>query len=301
MSTLRRRNKRIVQQAFYLLTEEKFNWKQALLFEKFQAIDKPVSKASINRAKKQLPQGDDILHKLAEGFLIIVKEELGFLYLEEKEKFSEIPYEGWSRREIRTRKKTKAEKSTTFIYHKEGRLSVQDKARFIDGAQQEVFLLGVRLKQLSVYFLNRNDAEYKNYIIEALKRGINIHCYMLDPDRQVARMYFEDRSLFDRKEKKSIEEMKDVILDLQDVYQEIEAMNLKGKLSLFKYNHIPHNYFLIRDPESILGSMRISHYLLGVGRSKSPVVAFTKKEDRPLFDLYWTSFKYFINDAVRVF
>jgi len=284
-------NKRNLIKLCIAVLETEKGYNAAKLADKLELIDYKVSEATLSRINTGKKVGGGTMQKALDGLLVIIKKELG-LSLEGRE-FLDIKKEGWEAEIIDSRNKGKG-----FIFHDEGRLNQARKVDFFSTAKKEVIEFGLTLNTFSTYFENRSDAEFKNPIRKLLKNGVNFKCYLIEPDNQLAHHYFEDRQKVVEDEKNIVEKIRqEIIPRLKKVEEELNSEGYSGKFRVFKYKHIPNNYFLAVDGESKTGEMMVSHYLYGIKRGKCPVIEFNKSDNRDLFRRYWDSLNFLIKNA----
>ena len=262
-------------------------------------LDYVVSPATLSNIKNGGRVGTSILGVAARGMMMILQREMDMGFDSQTQDFLPKNSPGWVASVVPEKPKQDPE-SAAFILHDAGRLSVQEKANFIRHAKQEVIEVGVRLNSFSNYFISQKEDAYKTHILTLLRKGVNIKSYLLDPDSNEARIYFDDRTRVQSFEKDSISEIKKVVERLQTLCTEFEALHLPGKFAVYLYKHIPYSMFLVVDGGLEDGKMMLSHYLYGVRRANCPVLEFTKKEKRALFRKYWESVQLFIADAKKL-
>jgi len=153
-------------------------------------------------------------------------------------------------------------------------------------ALSEIIELGVGLTTFSGYFSDRRSAEFKDHVIDLLRHGVKLKCYVLDPNSRIAEMYAEDR-----KEINLVQEIRDSIKKLQLQSEEFSSLNLKGSLEVFVYNSLPYFHVMCVDPETDNGRMTVSQYMPGIARAEMPIMQFSKTSNPKLFSKYLLSLK----------
>lgn len=288
---------RIIRSGFSLLTEKQL-YLQADVIRKLHYLGYKVAPSSLNKLINGISMGTKVLRTLGDGIQQLIALELGHSYDSINKEYHFSQNEGWKPTIVpEQREESKEEK---IIYHTAGRLSIQDKVAFMNLAQKEIVELGVRLKTFSEYFTSRNELEFKTPLQERLEQGVNIKLYLLDPDSNESRIYFQDREKVQEGEQLSPDITKSVIKQLKKLKEEFKANSYLGQLEVFAYKHIPYNHFLIIDGETKLGRMMVSHYMYGIRRADCPVVEFSKTADRHLFRRYWESYQLYIKDAKKL-
>jgi hypothetical protein len=291
--------RRIVLSGFELLKRTK-NYKQVTIVRKLKNLDFKISKPSFSNILNGRRAGSDALWIASNGIRELVAQELNYCwdgedFVEDKtrtRKLLIVP--------DRPEKEPGHEHPAGFLFHESGRLSIAEKVNFFSSAQVELVEFGITLNTFSSYFFSRSEEEFKVHIETLLDKGINIKCYLLDPASNEALLYFNDRSRAIEEEKNTPEKIKEAIRRLEKVHREFAEKRYTGAFEVYAYKHIPSNYFLIVDGESLNGKMMASHYLYGERRANCPVIEFSKKDHRSLFRRYWNSYLALAKDAKRI-
>ena len=274
----------------------KSGYLQNTIVKKLKTLGFPISTASFNIILHRKTVGFRTLKKAAEGIETLILNELDRRYDADTQTFIEAKTTDW--RPIAVPEQPDATPQITF--HQDGRVSVKEKTDFITPAKQEVIEVGIRLNSFANYFFSQNEMAYKAHIIGLLQRGVNIKGYLLDPDSNEARLYFDDRARIQTFEKDSIHEIRKVIERFKLISAELSSLHLPGKLEIYQYKHIPYTLFFAVDGELDTGKMMVSPYLYGIRRANCPVWEFSKKDHPSLFRKYWESLRYFTENAVRI-
>jgi len=285
------------------LLKQQQEYTQITLVRKAAVLGHVFATASLtnilNKEKgREKPIGLSLLKTVSDGIAGIIRSELGMEYNEKQQAYVSLPH--FQEIYIVPEKPIDAAKSRIPVLHPDGRLPIPEKTAFIEGAQKEVIEFGVRLRTFSEYFTSSSEKEYKAYIIKLLEKGVNVTCYLLDPESQQARMYFEDRIKVMPHEKDAIEETRKAVERLKTVIREFEERNYRGKFEVWKYQHIPYNLFLAVDPDTPGGKMLISHYIYGIRRAEAPVMEIEKEYQPELYKKYRESLLLYIKDAIRI-
>lgn len=285
----------LIQQGFKLLYDN-FAYSQSDVVQKLIYLDHPTTRPVINRILNNTRVGEKTLQKIFIGFQILVKKELG-MRIGEKAIWEKV--EGLKRTIIPIEKINS--KKEGLIFHAEGRLEIHNKVQFYNSAIKEIYEIGLTLNTFSSYFLNRNPTEFKDPITQLLERGIDLKCYLLDPEWNGTKLYFTDRTKGVKESLSGEKKIRTSLRKLKVICEEFEAKNLEGKLEVFTYRHLPHNYFLAIDPQDAKGAkMMISNYLYGLRRAECPVFEFSRKEQPILFHRYYASLSKLIKGAKKV-
>lgn len=291
---------KIVQDGFRLL-ENQFAYSQTDIINKFAFLGVNISKSlfsNIISAKREI--GNKKLHLASECMQKIVKSELGYDFNKNTKTFtSSNRPDNWTPKLIPLNHQLSTKKGPLII-HENGRLPIQEKVKFLKSAQKEVVEFGVRLRAFTQYFLSRSAHEFRSHIEDLLVKGVTFKFYLLDPDSNAARLYFEDRSRILKEESKSPEVIREVISSLKQINEELSSKDHAGQLQLFKYKHVPYCHFLIVDGHAHFGKMMVSPYLYGVRRADCPVIQLSKISNHSMYRLYWGSYLKLIENAKPV-
>ena len=182
-----------------------------------------------------------------------------------------------------------------FSLQEEGRLLIKEKVAFMQGANFEVIELGTGLTTFAGYFTNRRPAEFKNHVVELLRRGVTFKCVALNPDSPIAEIYAKDR-----KEENLIQDIRNSIKELQRQRDEFVARGLRGSFEVYVYDHFPYLHAVCVDPMSDHGRMTVSHYMHRVARAGTPVIQFSKSLNPVMFKKYWSSVEKLLSDAKKL-
>jgi hypothetical protein len=276
---------------------QRLGFVQKVVLVKMEALGCSVSAPSMSNIKNNKHVGFPTLKLAADGMELLMKKELDMAFNHELQDFLPLNSPGFQYQQGQKR-----EDEPTVKMHSKGRVSVGEKTKFITTALHEVVEVGVRLNSFSGYFISENESAYKIHILELLGRGVHIKGYLLDPESEEARIYFEDRARYGplSYEKDSLDEIRKVIRRFQSLKQEFEARNLPGSFEIYKYKHIPYCLYLAIDNGQESGKMMVSPYLYGVSRANCPVMEFSKAEHPELYRWHLESMEAFMDGAEKV-
>ncbi len=277
---------------------EHLGYGQSHVVNKLKMLDLPVSTASLSNIKNGKPAGLSVLMTAAKGIEGLLQRELDMGFDADTQDFISLNTPSWTPEIVAEQEHMQT--PPTIKLHVEGRVSVNQKTDFIADARHEILEVGIRLNSLSTYFNSQNEQAYTNHILRLLRKGVKFKAYLLDPDSQEARIYFEDRARVISTEKDSIGEARKVIERLKLVSAKFEAMNLAGSFEVYLYKHIPVCLFFVVDGSTEHGKMMVSPYLFGVRRANCPVMEFTRKEQPLLFRRHLESMQLFIEGAQKL-
>lgn len=270
--------------------------------EKLDYLGHGVSPSFLTKLSKEESVRLDYLKKVGDGFLKILDLEDGMLYNEKTGCFEKRSDSDWEEHIVGEEEEVveKEEDEKAFKYHDEGRLLPSEKVDFMASARHEVIEVGVRLRAFLEYMTHAADRNFKRPMESLLERGINVKCYILDPDAQIVHMYFDDLAKEIPKEKGSEAVIREVIKGLKALSQEFIELGHPGTLEVYTYAHVPQAHYFVVDKDYPNGKMMASHYIYGLARGKCPVVEFTKKGRPQLFDKYKEGLEVLMRGAKRI-
>ncbi len=240
--------------------------------------------------------GKASLIKFAEGLMWIIASKKRLTYDFTQEKFIPISIDSGAQSELVT-----ANPSTYILRtHENGRRSITEKIEFIKDAKHEVIEMGIRLNTFSKYFIGRNDSEFKDHIVALLERGVEFKCLMMDPEAAFTRYYFEDRAKANPRELQAFKEMPQILEDLKWVQNEINSMNMAGKMRIFLYNNFPYHHYLTVDGSEKWGKMMYSSYIYGEKRANCPVVELYQYGSSALYLRHWKAIRLILEQSQEV-
>jgi len=278
---------------------DKLTYGQKNVINKFETLGYKLTASALSKIKKGGEVGPRTLSESAKHMQEVLRLELRMVYELESQDFVSQQEPDWETYII-PEKTNASEKPSPFIIHENGRVSLQEKTKFIAEARKDVLEIGVRLNAYTNYFISHSEKAFKAHIVDLLRKGVAVKSYLLDPDTQEARIYFDDRTKVQSFEKDAISETKRNIERLKVLCLEFEAMKLAGTFEVYLYRHIPFSQILVVDSKMEGAKMMASPYLYGVRRANCPVLEFSKKDQPVLFSKYWESFQHFVAGAVRL-
>ncbi len=283
----------------HLTSREETLYTQVIICQKLKTLGVQVS-SSLFSKMVNTPElvGLRSVQRINEGVQELLRLELGLRYDHTKKVFVETS--GRSSAKV-----VPAQKGNNFsnsinglFFHADGRRSISEKVAFISQAQEEVIFLGVRLRQLVSYFTHRKDAEFKEPLLELLNRGVEVRCYLADPDHNPVRLYFSDLATALPEECFGEKAIPELITQLQKVQAEIRRSIPGAPFRIFKYRHLPTAHFLAVDTNRAQGKMLVSNYIFGVPRSKAPVIEVHRSSK--LYNYYHTALEALTGGAMEV-
>ncbi|HFA50769.1 MAG TPA: hypothetical protein ENJ95_17310 [Bacteroidetes bacterium] len=297
INPIEKKQRTIVQKGFDLLAREN-NYTQVVVVNKIKQLHFEVSRASLSNILNGKRAGSDALWNASRGIKQLVLQELG--YEHDGKDFIKNNTPDWKPVIVPEYQEAGAAPKLNYIFHQKGRLRTEQKTAFFSTAQTELIEFGLSLNSFSNYFFTRNEEEYKAHIESLLKKGVHIKCYLLDPECNEARLYFNDRKIFVEEDCPGTEKIKTVLRRFKKIDREFKAAGHRGRFEIYTYKHIPNNYFLSVDGNSLNGKMMVSHYIYGELRANCPVLEFTKKDNPSLFKKYWNSLDKLMQGANKI-
>jgi hypothetical protein len=176
-------------------------------------------------------------------------------------------------------------RNTPYIYE-HGRMPIHEKVTFFQDAKSDIYEVGIALNTFASFFDQRPLHDYKKPVMDLLRNGVKFTCLVLDPDSQIANLYSIDTG-----EKNLVQKISSSIEKLNNLKNEFKKLELKGDFNIYKYNHIPHCYILLVDPEEINGRAYVSHYIFSSKRADTPILEIHKSSNPVIFEKYFTMVK----------
>ncbi len=170
----------------------------------------------------------------------------------------------------------------------EGRIPVAEKAEFIARAQHEVLELGTGITTFTSYFRSLAPSLFKGPVFEAIRRGVIVRCYALDPESTNGRAYLADRG-----EANYLDHARQALGELAEVRNEVMLGNPPGAMEIYLYDHVPMAHVLGidlgADTPNADGQMMASPYLFGIARAETPIMRFSAQSNPTLYSRWWTA------------
>ena len=176
----------------------------------------------------------------------------------------------------------------------EGRMPLKEKMTYLATANEEIIELGIGLTSFSDNYYRQRPSEFKDGLIDLLKRGVKIKCYIINHESEYARMYVEYNE-----EPYYIERMKTSLNQLINIKKDFKSMNLDG-FSIHYYDSYPSFHASCIDLDNEKGKMSITHYLPKTLRSKNPVIQFSQQSNPKLFNIYKESIVKIIENSKEI-
>lgn len=186
-------------------------------------------------------------------------------------------------------------KSGSPQFYEEGRISLAQKVKLLEGAKKEIIHLGIASSSFASYFEQVPFYNFEKPVIDLLKRGVNFKLLILNPDSDVAEKYAQDRG-----ETKLLEKIRNSIEVFEKLRDRFNSDGYPGKFDIFLYSHFPYCYVMMSDPNEKEGCALISHYLYATKRADTPVIEVYKSSNRILFEKYHQTLNKLLNDSRKL-
>lgn len=286
----------LIKKGFKLLTISK-GYSQSEVVAKLKRLQFQTSTPVFNRLIKNDDFSSSSLIKIFEGMKVLIKKELCFAIGENRDW---IKLEN-CKTETVSLENENDQSQKGFVFHQEGRLEVAQKVDFFSTAKSEIIEFGITLNMFTIYLMNKNPKEFRNPLLELLKKGVQIKCYLLDPEWNGTRQYFEDRKTVLKEDVNGIEKIRTSLRRFKIFNSEISTKDYRKNLEIYTYRHFPSNYFLAIDKDAkSIPKMMVSNYLFGEKRAYCPVIEFTRQDQPILFHRYKDSLEKIIKGAKKV-
>ncbi len=292
---MKKQQLQLIQTGVELLKEKK-NYSQLEIVEKLGLLEFKISEAALSKIVRNQEGGSKVLKVAVPGIQRLVKQEMGLIWQEE-EGYVALPE--WSPEPV-GKGITQPEPAADIIFYKDGRLTIAQKVAFFKDAQEEVIEFGIVLNTFTTSFFSRNKNEFRKPVCDLLSRGVDFKCYLLNPDAEETKMYFNDRAKHLPDEVKSVSRIREVIQKLGTVQQDCQKEEYSGAFEIYTYSNIPCNYFMAVDGDSDNGKIMVSHYIYGELRANCPVMEFSRKRNPEVYELYWNSLKKMVKLSLKI-
>jgi class 3 adenylate cyclase len=171
-----------------------------------------------------------------------------------------------------------------------GRPSIEDKVRFLTASREEIIEVGAGLTTLVDYYFSQPAPRFRDRMDALVKEGVTLRYLLANPDSPRVQAHFTELG-----EPAYIEEIRRSIEKLRELREQLGGSARKGNVELRLSDEPPSVSAIgvdvgIDDP-SPRGMFLISHYLLGVPRSDTPVIHLDAASNGTMFSKYWTSIR----------
>lgn len=179
--------------------------------------------------------------------------------------------------------------------YEDGRPTTSEKVDLLLSAKSEVVNLGIAHRSLVGYFEQRPAREYKEYILNLLRKGVVFKYIFLDPDSEIAKLYAQDRG-----EVELVNRIRTSLESVKSLKSEFDKLGLPGRFDIYIYSSFPYMSATCIDPNEINGRMLISSYLYGIKRAEIPHFDILKTEHEVMFETYLKSIKEILANSRQV-
>lgn len=281
----------LIREAYKLLKSNK-GYSQRKVVHKLNYLGYKTNVTAFSQVNNKKSISAEALVTLFEGMKELVEKEICHVIKEST---------AWEKTTDCQEETVQEQNKNTITFYEEGRLTIEDKVNFFVGAKKEVIEFGMTLNTFSNYLLSRSEAAYKNHIIQLLKDGVDFKCYLLDPNWQGTKIYFDDRESVCKEGDTGVNKIQSSLRRLKVISDELNTLNHSGQFEVFTYRHFPANYFLAVDiSEKSIAKMMVSNYLFGEKRADCPVMSFTRQDQLTLFMRYLQSLNKITKGAKKI-
>lgn len=281
-----------------LKSDPQTTFTQLAICEKLEVLGVRIAPPTITKLLRGNPLGRRLSINLARGLTDLLYRELGLEPDARGTTLFPTSNPDWQRQPVGT----PAAPTGGPLLHPKGRRTLPEKTAFIADAREEVIFFGLRLRQLSYYLRSRRDEEFTDHLRVLLAKGVNVKCYLIDPQSNHASLYLDDIAATVPEEANNRRQLTTILQSLQSAQSDFaaQATPRSGKFSIYTYRHLPTAHFLAVDGKLSEGRIQVAHYLYGQPSSKVPVLEFRRSQNFDLYQLYWNALKALIKDAKEV-
>ncbi|MBN3949199.1 MAG: hypothetical protein HWQ38_23150 [Nostoc sp. NMS7] len=179
--------------------------------------------------------------------------------------------------------------------YEDGRPSISEKVDLLLSANSEVVSLGIAHRSLVGYFEQRPAREYKDYILDLLRKGVVLKYIFLDPDGEIAKLYAQDRG-----EVELINRIRTSLDAVKSLKSEFDKLGLPGRFEIYISSTFPYISATCIDVNEVNGRMLIAPYLYGIKRAEVPHFHILKTEHEVMFETYWKSIREILANSRQV-
>lgn len=294
--TPKEKNEIIARQGIKILLND-CAYTQSEVVQKCEILGIQTSESSVsNLVSGQRTVGKNAFRNLAGGISKILEREHCLVFKEDEKRFINKP-DCIPMPVLVPEKKVfdNDEKHLNGYCIHTGRIDVPEKVLMYQKAKHEIIELGLRLRRFTDYFTSKREEAFLDPIRQKLSEGVNFKCYVLNPEGNFARRYFEDRAMVQPPEKTTFEQSPQIIKELETLCLQINKEGFEGKISLFRYDHFPYFHASAIDCDTENGMMYFASYLYGIPRANTPVIEVHQKAQKKLFKRYSDSIKAITN------
>lgn len=285
----------ICQQAMNLLRPAE-PYTQADVIGMMSHLGTSIGESTFSELLKNGKGGPKMLASVSAALRQLVRDELGMEWADGS--FTKIAGADFIPKKTPTKNLATGKKG--HIPFDEGRLEVEKKIGFFQGAQEEVIEFGTTLNKFSTNLYSNPKEAFREHIENLLAKKVNFKCYMVDPKTPGLTPYFLDRESVHAAESDHEYKIRQSIARLHSVQEGVAANGLPGSFEVFSYTHLPYSYFLAVDPATRNGKILVSPYLYGITRAASPTFIILRKDNPGLFTTYWDSLRALMKNAKRI-
>jgi hypothetical protein len=123
---------------------------------------------------------------------------------------------------------------------------------------------------------------------------------MMQPTAEITKIYFADRAKVDPREITSFNEMPQILEDLKQIRDDLNALKLPGTMKIYLYDNFPYQHYLVVDGDDEHGKMLYSSYIYGEKRANCPVTEVYRYGSLDLYQRHWKSLQAIFANAIEV-
>lgn len=164
------------------------------------------------------------------------------------------------------------------LVHQTGRVSPSYTAKFLEGAEHEITIVGFSLKSFIGYFDSRPQEEIRASISAALERGARVSLLFLNPDSPAARLFAKQRS-----DNRMLGDIRRSIDRAQELRVELLGAVKRGKFDLRVFDQMPFGHVKRVDDASDGARLMCFPYLPGVRRADTPYLEVYRSANQRLY------------------
>lgn len=176
-----------------------------------------------------------------------------------------------------------------------GRRTLDDLLSLLNSADSEIIAIGIALRSFTGYFFLRPADDFKNHVINLLKRRVSFKCLLLDPDWEFTKMLGKDLG-----ENNLAQDIHHSIEQLNQLRDEFNSASLPGSFEIYVYSHIPQFHAVCIDPEKPEGRVSIAHYMHAIRTAEIPTIELTRLSMPVMFKKYWESLEELLKNSRHI-
>jgi class 3 adenylate cyclase len=175
--------------------------------------------------------------------------------------------------------------ATPYFVDASGRPSFAEKVAILQGARSEIIEIGIGLTSFARYFTEERPEQFRDPLREHIKRGVNLRCFMADPEYRPAAAWIEEQG--DQDYPAGAAAARRILENEARLYK---REHYGGRLHVYTYRRIPEFWCLGVDVDDEReGRMFYASYILGRRRSENPVTQVSRSSNPELYEVFHSS------------